>query len=77
MVDQQAFADVIMTDDGFSIPELKWREIVFIGALRPDGEHFVRDRGRPMPPFQRADLFPDAGRFEIRREGGRVHLKRL
>ena len=28
----QPFEDVVLTDDGFSIPELKWRELVFIGA---------------------------------------------
>jgi hypothetical protein len=77
MVDQQPFADVIATEEGFSIPELKWRELVFIGALRADGEHFVRDPRRPMPPFQQSGLFPDDARFAIRRGFGRVHLKRL
>jgi hypothetical protein len=74
---QDPFADVIVTDDGFSLPDLKWRELVFIGALRADGSVYVRDASRPMPPFQRGDLFPEGVRFEITRTGGRVHLKRV
>ena len=26
------FADVRMLPDGFSLPELKWREMLFVGA---------------------------------------------
>ena len=33
MVDERPFEDVETTDDGFSIPELKWRELLFLGAL--------------------------------------------
>jgi hypothetical protein len=73
----QPFADVIMSDDGFSIPDLKWRELLFIGALRAESGGFVRDPSRPLPPFQRTDLFPEGGRFAVRREAGRAHLKRL
>lgn len=77
MEDQEPFADVIVSDEGFSLPDLKWRELLFIGALRADGDHFVRDASRPMPPFQRADLFPEGARFAASRHGKRVHLKRL
>jgi hypothetical protein len=74
---RQPFADVITTGEGFSIPELKWRELLFIGAFRPDGDLYVRDPSRPLPPFQRDDLFPEGCRYEVRRQGGRAHLKRL
>ena len=74
---RQPFADVVPLEGGFSIPELKWRELLFIGALRADGVAYIRDSSRPLPPFQRTDLFPEGCRFEVRREGGRAHLKRL
>lgn len=74
---REPFADVVVTEDGFSIPDLKWRELLFIGALREDSGRFVRDPVRPLPPFQRSDLFPDDGRFEVRRHGGRAYLKRV
>ena len=41
----QPFEDVVVTDDGFSIPELKWRELVFIGAVRR-GRRALRARSR-------------------------------
>jgi hypothetical protein len=74
---RQPFADVVLTEDGFSIPDLKWRELLFIGALRSEGETFVRDPSRPLPPFERPDLFPEGCSFEVRRQDGRAHLKRL
>jgi hypothetical protein len=72
---QEPFADVLPAEDGFSIPELKWRELLFVGALRPDGEAFVRDPARPLPPFRREGLFPEGVRFQVRRAGGRVVLR--
>jgi hypothetical protein len=78
MDDRSPFADVRLEADGsLSIPELKWRELVFIGALRPQGELWVRDPGRPLPPFERPDLFPEGAPFRIRRAGGRVAIVRL
>lgn len=74
---QQPFADVTLDDHGFSIPDLKWRELLFIGALRPDGAYFARDPERPLPPFERPGLFPEGCRFEVRRANGRAHVKRL
>jgi hypothetical protein len=74
---QDPFADVVMSQGGFSLPDLKWRELLFIGALRPDGSAYVRDMSRPMPPFQVPDLFPEGVRFEVSRALGRVHLKRV
>jgi hypothetical protein len=62
--------------DGFSIPELKWRELLFVGALRREGDAFVRDAARPLPPFRAGDLFPEGQRFLATASGGRVHLRR-
>jgi hypothetical protein len=75
--EDRPFEDVQVTADGFSIPELKWRELVFVGALRPDGDVFVRDPARPLPPFRREGLFPDGQRFEVSRAEGRVFLRRV
>jgi hypothetical protein len=74
--DQQPYADVQRTEEGFSIPELKWRELLFVGALRAEGEHFVRDPSRPLPPFVFPDLFPEGVWFRIRKTAGRVVLVR-
>lgn len=74
--EQEPFADVVLLEDGFSLPELKWRELLFVGALRPEGEAFVRDSSRPLPPFRRPGLFPDGTRFRVEREKGRVILRR-
>jgi len=77
VVDERPFEDVRATGDGFSIPELKWRELLFVGALRRDGEAFVRDPSRPLPPFRAGDLFPEGERFTATSIGRRVLLRRL
>ena len=77
MVDERPFEDVEEAEGGFSIPELKWRELVFIGALRPEGGTFVRDPSRPLPPFRAGDLFPEGQRFVATPRGGRVFLRRV
>ncbi len=78
MDEQSPFADVRILEDGsFSIPEFKWRELLFVGALRAEGEGYVRDPSRPLPPFELPDLFPEAVRFRLRREGTRVVLHRI
>ena len=75
---QEPFADVLLAPpDGFSIPELKWRELLFIGALRPDGDAFVRDPTRPLPAFRIPDLFPEGARFRAQSDGRRVLVRRL
>jgi len=75
---QEPFADVqLAPPDGFSIPELKWRELLFIGALRPDGDAFVRDPTRPLPAFRIPDLFPEGARFRAQSDGRRVLVRRL
>ena len=75
--DQKPFEDVVLTPDGFSLPDLKWRELLFIGAMRRDGESFVRDPARFLPPFALGDLLPEGVRFAAVKEGGRVRLRRL
>ena len=69
---QEPFADVVAVEGGFSIPELKWRELVFIRALVPEGDHFLRDPSRPLPPFRQPGLFPEGVKFRIERLRGRV-----
>ncbi len=77
MADEQTpFLDVRVVEGGFSIPELKWRELLFVGALRPAGAGFVRDPARPLPPFAVPDLFPEGVRFRAERRGGRVVVRR-
>ena len=75
--EQRPFEDVRDTPDGFSIPELKWRELLFVGALRREGEAFVRDPSRPLPPFRIAGLFPEGARFEVAPDGERVRVRRI
>jgi hypothetical protein len=77
MIDERPFEDVETTEDGFTIPALKWREILFVGALRREGEAFVRDPSRPLPPFRAGELFPEGQRFEATPVAGRVRLRRL
>jgi hypothetical protein len=69
---QEPFADVVAVEGGFSIPELKWRELLFIRALVPEGDHFLRDPSRPLPPFRQPGLFPEGVRFRVERRRGRV-----
>jgi hypothetical protein len=71
---QEPFTDVVALEEGFSIPELKWRELVFVGALRAEGDRWVRDPSRPLPPFRIGGLFPLGTRFRAERRGGRVFL---
>jgi hypothetical protein len=65
-----------MAKGGFSIPALKWRELLFVGALRSDGDAYVRDPSRPLPPFEIRGLFPEGVRFRARLREGRIHLVR-
>lgn len=74
-MDERPFEDVRFVGGGFSIPELKWRELLFVGALRPDGDCFRRDPARPLPAFRPPGLFPDEARFRAERVGDRVLLR--
>jgi hypothetical protein len=73
--ERSPFADVRFEEDGFSIPELKWRELLFVGALRADGDGFVRDPARPLPAFRLPSLFPEGRRFSIERRGRRILVR--
>ena len=75
--EERPFEDVRREASGFSIPELKWRELLFVGALRPEGSAFVRDPSRPLPPFRDPGLFPEGVLLRVRRGAGRVHLTRV
>ena len=80
MADEQLpFADVRREEGAVSIPDLKWRELLFIGALRPSAEAgaYERDASRPMPPFRDGELFPEGVRFRVERRAGRVLLRRI
>ena len=77
MFDERPFEDVQPCPGGFSIPELKWRELLFVGALRADGAAFVRDLSRPLPAFVVPGLCPPGARFRAERDGARVRLERI
>lgn len=77
MDEHRPFEDVVHGGDGFSIPELKWRELLFVGALRRDGDAYVRDPSRPLPPFKEPDLFPEGARFGVSVLGKRVLVRRI
>jgi hypothetical protein len=74
---QQPFDDVRVLPDGVSIPVLKWRELLFVGAIRGEGGTFMRDAARPLPPFRLPDLFPEGVRLQVERKGGRVVIRPL
>lgn len=77
MVDERPFEDVTYTEHGFSIPTLKWRELLFVGALRAEGDHYVRDPTRPLPPFRDPALFPDGAMYSVARAPDRTELRRI
>jgi hypothetical protein len=77
LVDERPFEDVVYTRHGFSIPTLKWRELLFVGALRPQGDHFVRDLSRPLPPFRDDALFPDDAKYTVTVSASRTELRRI
>ena len=71
------FLDIHGDRGAFSIPRRKWRELLFVGALVPDGEAYVRDPSRPLPVFRVPDLFPVGARFRVREEGEHVRIERI
>ncbi len=74
----QPFEDVVDVEGGFTLPSLKWRELVFIGAMREVAPGiYARDAAREMPPFRRGELFPEGARFAVTTEGNRVRLQRV
>ena len=77
MVDETPFENVRREGNALWLPRRKWRELVFIRALVPEGELFVRDPSRPMPAFRDPDLFPDGARFRVFEEDDTVRLERV
>ena len=79
------FEDVKKHDGGvLDLPDLKFRELIFIGALKrvDDRTDFskaevVVDDTRPMPPFREEGLFPKGSRFTVERTGGRARFTRV
>lgn len=78
------FEDVRKHDGGvLDLPDLKFRELIFIGALKrldagedPEKAEVVVDETRPMPPFREEGLFPPGSRFAVFRRRGRAHFMR-
>lgn len=70
MPDRGPFHDLKPVGDqgAFSVPIRKWREILFVGAMREaeDGL-YVRDPARPLPPMQAPEFFAAGRRFRAER----------
>ena len=65
------FFDIDGDASSFVLPLRKWRELLFIGALRLDGELYVRDPARFMPPFDDPQLFAEGFGYRVEPETGR------
>jgi hypothetical protein len=74
---EKPFLDIQGDMASFSIPRRKWRELLFIGAMVPEGEYFVRNPSCPLPAFRVPDLFVTAVRYQVREEGKRAHIQRV
>jgi hypothetical protein len=78
MVDESDYLNVAGERSSFSLPRRKWRELLFIGALVAEGDLFVRNPERPLPPFRDPDLFPEGVRFRVSIEPpDRVRVERV
>ena len=81
----QVFEDVKKHEGGvLDLPDLKFRELIFIGALKrvdegadPAKADVEVDGSRPMPPFREEGLFPPGARYRVERRNGRAHFTRL
>lgn len=71
------FLDIEGERESFTLPRRKWRELLFVGALVPDGDVYVRDPSRPLPAFRIPDLFPIGARFRVCDEGDHVRIERI
>lgn len=70
MPDSRPFEDTVPAgpDGGFTLPARKWREILFVGALKADADGlYRRDPARPLPPLRDEDRFPVGRRFRVER----------
>ena len=78
MSDRGPFHDLRPVGDrgAFSVPLRKWREILFVGAMRETEDGiYVRDPSRPLPPMRQPEYFAAGKRFRAERvpdprEGG-------
>ena len=66
MIDDNPFEHVSVEDGSFRLPRRKWRELLFVGSLKPSGDFYVRDPSRPIASFKDPDLFPEGVRFRLR-----------
>ena len=79
------FEDVKRHEGGvLDLPDLKLRELIFIGALKrlddgsdPERAVVVVDAARAMPPFREEGLFPPGSRFSVERRDGRAYFTRI
>ncbi len=61
MADDRPFHDLrrLGGAGAFTLPSRKWREIVFVRALRRGSDGlYRRDPDRPLPPMREPELFP-------------------
>ena len=66
MPDPGPFHDLKPVGDqgAFHLPVRKWREILFVGAMRETEDGlYVRDPSRPLPPLRDPGLFASGSRF--------------
>lgn len=77
MVEEAPYANVHGDEDVFRLPRRKWRELLFIGAMVPDGDLFTRDPNRPLPAFRDPNLFPEGAHFRVELEGDWVRVTRV
>ena len=70
MSDRGPFHDLKPVGDrgAFSVPLRKWRELLFVGAIREAADGlYVRDRSRPLPPMRQPEYFAPGRRFRAER----------
>ncbi len=78
MVDERPFENVKREGSSFLLPRRKWRELLFIGALVPQGDLYIRDPTRPMPAFRDPDLIPEGVLFRVHpADDDHVRLERV
>ena len=65
MVDERPFENVTREGSSFLLPRRKWRELLFIGALVPQGDLYIRDPTRPMPAFRDPELILEGVLFRV------------
>ena len=78
MVNERPFEDGKREGSSFLNPRRQWRELLFIGALVPKGDLYIRDPSRPMPAFRDPDLIPDGVLFRVHpAEDDHVRVERV